>query len=52
MERKMPKKRLLHCGMIVVLTMLLTFFLTYQNGFLLDRMLTYLLIDAVFLAVL
>lgn len=52
MERKMPKKRLLHCGMIVVLTMFLTFFLTYQNGFLLDRMLTYLLIDAVFLAVL
>lgn len=52
MEQNMPKKRLSHYGMIVVLTVLISGFFVYQNGFAIDAALAYLIMDAVFLAVL
>lgn len=52
MEKKMPWKRLRHYLEIICSTGLLSAFFIYQNGFLLDRTLIYLTLDALFLAVL
>lgn len=52
MEKRMPWKRLQNYLVIVILTVLLSGFFAYQNNMLLDGFLAYLIIDAVFLAVL
>ena len=52
MKQKMPWKRLLNYLGIVIASILLTVFFAYQAGFLLDEALSYLVLDAVFLAVL
>ncbi len=52
MEKRMPWKRVQNYLVIVTLTVLLSIFFAYQNGMLLDGIITYLIIDAVFLAVL
>lgn len=52
METKMPWKRLRHYLGIVLFTVLLSAFFIYQNGLMLDRILVYFILDAVFLAVL
>ena len=52
METKMPWKRLRHYLRIVCFTVLLSVFFIYENGFMLDRILVYIILDAIFLAVL
>ena len=52
METKMPWKRLRHYLEIIFLTFLLSGFFLWQNSFLLDRILVYVTLDALFLAVL
>lgn len=52
MEQKMPWKRRLHLGIIVVLTVLLSVLFAYLNGLMLDGFITYLAVDAVFFAIL
>ena len=52
MEQKMPWKRLRHYAEIVGMTLLVSFFFAYQNGLLLDQIVAYLTLDAIFLAVL
>lgn len=52
MEQKMPGKRIQNYVIIVVCTVLLSIFFACLNGLMLDGILTYLLIDVFFLAVL
>ena len=51
MEQKMPWKRLRHYAEIVGMTLLVSLFFAYQNGLLLDQIVAYLTLDAIFLAV-
>ncbi len=52
MGQKMPRNRFRHYSVIVILTVSLSIFFAYMNGLMLDGIAVYLLIDAVFLAVL
>lgn len=52
MEQKMPVNRFRHYCAIVILTVSLSILFVYLNGLMMDGAVAYLLIDAVFLAVL
>lgn len=51
MKQKMPWKRLRHYFEIVLMTVLVSVFFAYQSGFMSDQALAYLVLDAIFLAV-